>query len=110
MTTKQLTHEELIKERKLTEIDKFIIRAKQEFTQYIEKEFYGKANEKEGFSDGLIEGRKYLTSMWFSHIDNSINWALAKLEMERKNKNWGECEYWQYYISGLNVCKSIIEG
>lgn len=97
-----------IKIKKLIGIDNFIIRAKQEFTKNIEKEFYGKANEKEGFLDGLIEGRKYLTSMWFSDIDNSIEWVLMRLEMERKNKNWGKCEYWQCYISGLNVCKSII--
>ena len=94
-TTKQLTHDELIKERKLVGIDMLTIRAKQEFTQYIEKELYGKANEKEGFSDGLIEGHKYLTSMWFYDVDKSIDWAIGKLEFERKNKNWGKCEYWQ---------------
>ncbi len=111
MTTQseQLTTE-FITGRKLQGIEKFIIRAEEEYTQAILKNQYGIANQKLGLRNGLKEGKSHLTYKWTLSIDETIEYMTNILNHEIANKNWGKCEYWDCYISGLNVCKSIIEG
>ncbi len=98
------------KETKIQAITMFISKAEKDFEYNMSREMYGSANENLGFINGLIEGRDYLTIKHFLSIDDTIVWAKIQLNIYLGNKDYGKCDYWQSYISGLHVCKAIFEG
>lgn len=98
------------KETKIQAITMFISNAEQRFEYNKSHQIYGEANENLGFINGLIEGRDYLTIKHFLSIKDTVTWAKNQFNSCLINKDYGKCDYWKSYISGLSVCKAIIEG
>ena len=97
------------KENKIKVIDMFIEKAESEFQYNKDHKNYALINQNYGFMKGLIEGRDHLTIKHFLNIGDAILWAETQFNIEFSNREYGKCDFWNYYISALKVCSVIIE-